>query len=250
MSYRLLCITAHPDDESGAFGGALFTSHRDGVETHLLCLTDGQAASNRGEAQDNAELGRMRRAELAGACEVLGVTSCEVLHYPDGELPQQDFYALTGVVVERIRSLRPQVVLTFGADGNVNLHRDHTMVCFVATAAFHWAGRAAFFPEQLEGGLKPYTPQKLYYSSTPFVRDGDANVPTTPYSFSLELGELLEKKLEAFRQHTTQAKLLEHLRLNAAIRKHLENERYLLAAAPGLIGVAKDTALFAGVKAD
>ena len=59
-------------------------AHRDGVATHLLCLTDGQAAHHRGEASDDAELGRIRRAELAAACEVLGVTNCEILHYPDG----------------------------------------------------------------------------------------------------------------------------------------------------------------------
>ena len=74
MPLRLLCITAHPDDESGGFGGALLMAHRDGVETSLLCLTDGQAAHYRGGVEDDAELGRKRRAELAAACELLEVT--------------------------------------------------------------------------------------------------------------------------------------------------------------------------------
>ena len=252
MPFRLLCVTAHPDDESGAFGGALFMSHRDDVETNLLCLTDGQAARHRGEAADDAELGRMRRAELAAACEVLNVTHCEVLHYPDGELPRQDFYALAGDIAERIRSVRPQVVLTFGGDGGVNLHRDHTMVSVATTAAFHWAGRAEFFPEHLERGLKPYAPQKLYYSSTPFVVVRDrpelAGAATVRYSLTLELGELAETKLEAFRKHSTQAGVL--TRIGDTVRKHLETERYLLAAAPGRISVAEDTALFAGVVPD
>jgi LmbE family N-acetylglucosaminyl deacetylase len=252
LPYRLLCITAHPDDESGAFGGALLMAHRDGVETNLLCLTDGQAAHYRGDAADNADLGRMRREELAAACELLGVTRYEVLHYPDGELLRQDFYALTGVIVERIRTLKPQVVLTFGGDGSVNLHRDHTMVSLAATAAFHWAGRAVYFPEQLEGGLAPYTPQKLYYAGTPFVTVRDhpelANSPTIPWSLSLELGDLSEKRWEAFSKHSSQQGVIDRVRDIAY--QHRMTERYLLAAAPGRIAVSEDHALFAGVAPD
>jgi LmbE family N-acetylglucosaminyl deacetylase len=227
-------------------------AHRDCVETNLLCLTDGQAAHHRGEAADDAELGQMRRAELAAACAVLGVTRHEILHYPDGELPQQDFYALAGVIAERIRSVRPQVVLTFGGDGSVNLHRDHTVVSAATTAAFHWARRAEFFPEHLQRGLQPSSPQKLYYTSTPFVtvrgRPELSTSPTVPYSLTLELGSLSETKLAAFRKHSTQAGVLE--RVGDVIRKHLEVERYLLAAAPGRICVAEDTAIFGGVVPD
>jgi LmbE family N-acetylglucosaminyl deacetylase len=252
LPFRLLCVTAHPDDESGAFGGALLMAHRDGVETNLLCLTDGQAAHHRGEAADDAELGQMRRAELAAACAVLGVTRHQILHYPDGELPQQDFYALAGAVAERIRSVRPQVVLTFGGDGGVNLHRDHTMVSVATTAAFHWAGRREFFAEQLERGLQPYAAQKLYYANTPWVmvrnRPELSASPTVPYSLTLELGKFAERKIEAFRKHSSQVVILD--RVGDVLRKHLGVERYLLAAAPGQIGVTADPALFAGVIPD
>ena len=252
MPFRLLCVTAHPDDESGAFGGALLMAHRDGIETYLLCLTEGQAARHRGEAADDAELGRMRRAELAAACEVLGITRSEVLHYPDGELPRQDFYELAGVIAQHIRTVRPHVVLTFGGDGGVNLHRDHTMVSVATTAAFHWARRAEFFPEQLQRGVRPYAPQKLYYSNTPWVMVRDrpelTASPTVPYSLTLELGSLAETKLAAFHKHSTQAGVLK--RVGDAVRKHLQVEQYLLAAAPGRVAVAEDTALFGGVTPD
>lgn len=253
MSFRLLCIVPHPDDESIAFGGALLKAHRDGAETHLVCLTDGQAARHRGDAQDSAELARMRRAELADAAAVLGLTSYEVLDYPDGALLREDFYALTGEIVARIRSLRPHVVLTFGSDGGGNLHRDHTMTCMVTTAAFHWAGRAPYFTEQLERGLKAYMPQKLYYLSSPFVRmvgkeAPPADTPMVPYSLSLELGELLEQKMIAFYKHSSQVAILDHL--EPELLNRLTSERYLLAAAPGLISVAQDKSLFDGVRPD
>lgn len=246
MPLRLLCITAHPDDESGAFGGALLLAHRDGVETSLLCLTDGQAAHYRGGVEDNAELGRQRRAELAAACELLNVTRHEVMHYPDGELLHQDFYKLTSNIVARIRTLRPQVVLTFGGDGSVNLHRDHTIVSAASTAAFHWAGRTEFFVEQ---DLAPYAPQKLYYASTPFVTVRDrpelSGASTVPYSLTLELGDLTDRKKEAFAKHGSQAGVLE--RVKDIADKHWTTERYLLAAVPGRICVTDDASMFAGV---
>ena len=249
MPLRLLCVTAHPDDESGAFGGALLMAHRDGVDTSLLCLTDGQAAHYRGGVEDNAELGRQRRAELAAASEILGITRIEVLHYPDGELLHQDFYKLVSDVVARIRRLRPQVILTFGGDGSVNLHRDHTVISAATTAAFHWAGRPEFFPE-LE--LEPYAPQKLYYASTPFVtvrnRPELSGAATVPYSLTLTLGELADRKMEAFSKHSSQAGVLE--RVKDIIDQHLKTERYLLAAARGRISVTDDRAMFAGVVED
>lgn len=225
-------------------------AHRDGVDTSILCMTDGQAAHFRGDAADAQELGRMRRAEMDAACAVLGVTRHEVLHYPDGELARQDFYALAGVVVERIRHWRPQVILTFGGDGAVNLHRDHTMISAVATAAFHWASRPEMFPEQ--SGLLPYTPQKLYYASTPFVsvrgRPELANAATVPWSLTLELGPLSERKMEAFAKHHSQQGVLQ--RVGQQVRESMLYERYLLVARRGQTSVTADTAIFGGVVED
>ncbi|WP_446743900.1 PIG-L deacetylase family protein [Silvibacterium acidisoli] len=253
MNRRLLCVTAHPDDESGGFGGALLSSHREGIETNLLCFTDGQAAHYRGDAKDAADLGQRRRSELAEACDVLGVTRHEVLDYEDGELMKEAIHLIIGEVVQRIRLLRPQVVLTFGGDGAVNLHRDHTVISLATTAAFHWAGRPEFFHEQVDGGLAAYTPRKLYYLSTPFVAVRDrpelSNAAVVPWSLSLDTsGDLWEKKIEAFSKHTTQAGVLDRVR--EMIGEHKDYERYLLAAAPQSLDVSEDTALFQGVTAD
>src|SRR5271165_239730 len=69
--FRLLCITAHPDDEAGNFGGTLLTYRERGVETSVICLTPGQAASNRGEAKSDQELACIRKREFAASCEIL-----------------------------------------------------------------------------------------------------------------------------------------------------------------------------------
>jgi LmbE family N-acetylglucosaminyl deacetylase len=245
-----MCFTAHPDDECGAFGGALMRAYQRGFETAVVCLTEGRAASNRGSARSGDELAALRRKEFAAALRVLNVAHGEVLAYPDGELANQDFIRVTTELVERIRRFRPQVVLTFGGDGNVNLHPDHTMACFFATAAFHWAGRTNFAPEQIAAGLLPYRPQKLYYGVAPFLayadREETPKIALTPASLVLELGDLKARKLEAFQQHTTQAELL--VKVKPIFEKTGDEEKYLLAAAPGMRSSPLETDMFAGVE--
>jgi len=250
VALRLMCFTAHPDDECGAFGGALMLAHQRGVETSVVCLTEGRAASNRGSARNGDELAQLRRQEFAAALRVLRVTQGEVLAYPDGDLARQDFTAVTTVLVEHIRRFRPHVVLTFGGDGNVNLHPDHTMVSCFATAAFHWAGRSNFASEQMGQGLLPYRPQKLYYGAAPFLAYANAEEARTialmPASLVLACGDLKARKLEAFMQHATQAELL--TKVKVVFEETGGEEKYLLAAARGMPSSPLETDMFEGIE--
>ena len=96
----MLGITAHPDDEAGAFGGSLLLYHSRGVETYVVCLTSGQAATNRGKARSDEELAVIRRAEFAESCRVLRVTRAEILNYPDGALDRATVCAARCLLVE------------------------------------------------------------------------------------------------------------------------------------------------------
>src|SRR4051812_36658326 len=93
---RLLCVTAHPDDEAAGFGGILLQARDRGIETFVICLTPGQAATHRGGASSDEELSEMRRKEFAESCEHLRVTESVVLDYADGKLDRQSFYDVTG----------------------------------------------------------------------------------------------------------------------------------------------------------
>jgi LmbE family N-acetylglucosaminyl deacetylase len=213
---KLLCITAHPDDEAGAFGGALLLYHDRGVETSVVCLTAGTAARNRGTAKTNEELAALRRSEFAASCKVLGVSHGEVLDYQDGKLDRIDLYQAVGDIALRLRRIRPQVMITFGPDGGLTGHVDHAMAGVVATLAFEWAGRPDRYPEQLEQGLKPHRTQKLYYHTADFILpDNRPPISQPTVTVSLEIGkERFEKKAQAFQQHTTQAPLFERVRKN------------------------------------
>ena len=241
MPLRLLCICAHPDDECFAFGGALALYASRGVETSVLCLTDGQAATNRGEASSGKELGHTRRSEFEASCKVLGATHSEVLDYHDGKLENETLADLAGVLVKHIRRLRPHVVITFGLDGGLNTHPDHTAVSAATSAAFQWAGS----PKRYITSGDLWQPQRLYYlTASFFLPDRRAPLPS-PWTHTLDISSVWDKKKEAFAQHKSQAPLM-----NMAIpvfEKHGLDERYTLAAALAAQPARQSTDLFEGV---
>ncbi len=192
--------------------------------------------------QDHTELGQLRRAELAVSCKLLGIHNYEVLDYNDGQLEFASFSDLAGDLVQRIRILRPHIILTFGGDGAINTHPDHTVTSSVATAAFHWAGSPKRYPTL--GEL--YTPQRLYYLTTNFFIEGRLRHIPAPWTVTLDVAAVLPLRLEAMRAHTTQAPLME--RAGPLIfAKHGNTEHYALAASPVAQPATQSTDLFEGV---
>lgn len=243
---RLLCITAHPDDEAGGFGGTLLQYALRGVETHVICLTPGQAATHRGGARSDEELAAMRRREFAASCRLLHVAGSTVLDYPDAKLDQQNFYSVVGDLTHRIRQIGPQVVITLGPEGGITAHHDHSMASIFATMAFHWSGRTNRFPEQLQAGLAPHRCQKLYYGTAMFALRGRQPVSLSPASAIIELGrEGLEAKIAAFKCHTSQAPLFPIF--EETVRGRGGQELFHLAASVKPRKAEMETDLFAEV---
>ena len=244
--YRLLCITAHPDDEAGAFGGTLALYAERGVEVSVVCLTAGTAARNRGAARTDDELAALRIREFQTSCEFLGIAHGEVLSYPDGQLFRADLNDVVGQLVHRIRTIRPHVVLTFAPDGGLTGHRDHAMAGTFATLAFQAAGRNDRYPEQ---GLRPHRAQKLYYATANFVLPDRAPIAPAPVTARIEVGaERFEKKNQAFMKHQTQSPLFERLRKN--LGRMPTTEMFHLAATREPQEAKLETDLFEDVTAD
>lgn len=247
--HRLLCFTAHPDDEAGGFGGTLHHYSERGVETHVICLTPGQAATHRGGAKSDAELSEMRRQEFDAACRLLRVTNGIVLNYPDGRLDRQDLMTVVEDLTRRIRELRPQVIMTMGPEGAITAHPDHTMVSIFATMAFHWASRTNRFQEQLQSGLQPHRAQKLYYGTTLFTMPGRQPVALSPSSAKIELGQKgIDAKVAAFKCHTSQSPLFPFF--EETVRRRGSQELFHLAASLTPAKSQFETDLFAGVVED
>ena len=238
---KLLCVTAHPDDECFAFGGALMLAAERGIETSVVCFTDGQAATNRGTATTPAELGQMRRREFAASCKILGVTHHEVLDYQDGQLEFAEFSKAAALLVERVRRDRPQIVLTFGGDGALNTHADHSMVSFFTTAAVQWAAQAKRYPT-----LGPiHSVERLYFATYSFFFPGRPAPLPAPWTVAIDTKRFEQRKFEAFRAHTTQYPLME--RFQGFFEKRASQEHYTLAATPTTQPAEHATDLFAGL---
>lgn len=241
MGLKLMCVTAHPDDECFGFGGALALAAERGVEIYLVCLTDGQAARNRGDAATGEALGKMRREELRRSCEVLGVTHHELLDFHDARLEFVEFPVAAGQLVERMRRFKPDVVLTFGGDGALNLHPDHMMTSMLTTAAFHWSWQPKRYPQA--GEL--HKAKRLYYLTNNFLVPDRPPLMPMPWTVVLDIRSVQEQKMEACRQHLSQAPLIEMAK--EIFAKHGAEECYALVATAEPRAARQMTDLFEGL---
>jgi len=244
---RILCITAHPDDEAAAFGGTLRLYHERDAETYVVCLTPGQAASHRGTAKTDHELATIRRKEFAASCEILGVSRGVVLDYADGKLHRLDLYTVVEELVRHIRTFQPNVMITFGPDGGVTGHTDHSMASVFATLAYEWAGRANRYPDQLIDGMKPHQAQKLYYATADFSLPDRPPISPAPVTTVIDIGNYLITKVAAFEAHTTQAPVFPVVKETLA---RSPQERFHLAATTVPQTVEQETDLLAGLETE
>lgn len=155
---RLLCVLAHPGDESLAVGGTLARYAAEGVETHLVVATRGEHGWPGAPEEDPGprSLAVLREAELHAAAATLGVRGVEILGYPDGRVEQVDPTAAVACLSGHLRRVRPRVVITFPPDG-ITGHPDHIAVSQLTTAAVILAA------DPSSGEIPAHRVAKLYY---------------------------------------------------------------------------------------
>jgi len=240
----LAAVFAHPDDETFACGATLARYAAAGVRCDLLCATDGDAGKASGvSVGSREELGRLRRAELHEAARRLGVGRVHTLGLPDGALGAGDQDELVGEFVRFLRETRPQVVVTFGPEGAPNAHRDHRAISRAATAAFFLAGLPTAFAAQLDDGLAPHAPRRLYYTSwEPPTPTSAVRHHAVPLTARLDARPWNDAKRAAFELHRTQHALRDKFEAQAMA----DHEAYALAAGePQPAPIVDD--LFAGL---
>ncbi|ACU34672.1 mycothiol conjugate amidase Mca [Actinosynnema pretiosum subsp. pretiosum] len=173
---RLMAVHAHPDDESSKGAATMAKYVAEGHEVMVVTCTGGEAGSILNPAMDRPEvlanMGEIRRAEMARAAEILGIQH-RWLGFVDSGLPEGDplpplpegCFALVPLeesvppLVEVIREFRPHVIVTYDENGGYP-HPDHIRCHEVSIAAFDAAGDPDAHPELGE----PWQPLKLYYS--------------------------------------------------------------------------------------
>jgi N-acetyl-1-D-myo-inositol-2-amino-2-deoxy-alpha-D-glucopyranoside deacetylase len=211
---RLLLVHAHPDDESIGTGATMAKYAAEGAQVTLVTCTLGELgevippslAHLAAESEDR--LGEYRIGELAAACDLLGVTDHRFLGgpgrwrdsgmmgTPDNTDPrcfwQADVAEAAAALLEVIREVRPQVLVTYDANGFYG-HPDHIQAHRVAWRAFELA----------QTGQPPRTDRlagtdrlaKFYATAAPDSAQVTTEIDATPY---------FERKLAAMRAHATQ----------------------------------------------
>jgi LmbE family N-acetylglucosaminyl deacetylase len=174
---RMLLSLAHPDDESFGMAGTIARYVGEGVQVYLICATNGDVGvADPHFMEDYTSVAQLRMAELCCAAQTLGLAHIYPLGYrdsgmmgsPDNQHPESLYAADLDEVARRItaiiREVRPQVVVTFDPYGGYG-HPDHIKMHQATVRAFEAAGDPQRYPEQVAGGLLPYRPQKLYFTT-------------------------------------------------------------------------------------
>jgi LmbE family N-acetylglucosaminyl deacetylase len=178
----LMTVHAHPDDETISTGGAMAKAVAEGRRVVLVTCTRGEQGEIVVPAMDTPDnhrrLGELRAAELELAMGELGVTEWENLGYRDSDMMgregnrdprcfwQADLDEAAGRLTWLVRRYQPDVITTYNDFGGYG-HPDHIRTHDVAVRAFDRAGDPAWYPAQLEDGLAPWTPSKLYETAIP-----------------------------------------------------------------------------------
>ena len=165
QSLKLMCIFAHPDDESLGAGGTLARSAAEGVETYLVTATRGERGRF-GTSKESPGLdvvGKVRESELRAAAKELGIREVNFLDYVDGDLDKANPREAIAKIAPHIRRIKPHVVITFGPEGAYG-HPDHIAISQFATAAtVRAADRGYEIPGVSAGALPPHAVSKFYY---------------------------------------------------------------------------------------
>lgn len=248
---RLLLVHAHPDDESIGTGATMARYAAEDAHVTLVTCTLGELGEiippSLAHLADSggARLGEYRIGELAAACAELGVTDHRFLGGPGrwrdsgmmGTAANDDprcFWRAdageaAGALLEVIREVRPQVLVTYDANGFYG-HPDHIQAHRVAWRAFQQAGG--------------YGLRKFYATATP-----DSARVTTEIDGTAYFGA----KMAAMRAHATQITVsAPYFALSNNITQRASGVEYyaLLAGTVGPRGRAdaRETDLFAAAQ--
>ena len=230
----ILVVHAHPDDESISTGGILAKYSAEGLRTVLAYGTRGEAGEILNPEfvapKPGLNIKEIREIELAAAVKVLAVEAVYFLGYRDSGMAgspennhpqafaQADIQEATARLVEIIRRVRPQVIVTYNEKGTY-LHPDHIMANRVTLRAFQASGDSQF---EIGEALDPWQPSKLYYTAIPLERirrmyrivkergeepgfDPDViGTPEEKITAVVDVREYLSQKLEALNCHQSQ----------------------------------------------
>jgi N-acetyl-1-D-myo-inositol-2-amino-2-deoxy-alpha-D-glucopyranoside deacetylase len=231
-----MLVHAHPDDETVGTGATMAHYAAAGVQITLVTCTLGEEGEIHVpelallEASEADQLGGYRLTELNAACAALGVTDHRFLggagRYRDSGMMgldtnknqrcfwQADLEEAAGHLLEIMREVRPQVMITYDENGFYG-HPDHIQSHRVAMRAAELATAEGFGPAKiywtampksvLEAGINAFAES----TDNPFagierVEDFPFGTPDDQIAARIDGTDYHEAKVAAMRAHATQ----------------------------------------------
>ncbi|MFF4011544.1 PIG-L deacetylase family protein [Streptomyces sp. NPDC001717] len=242
----LLGVFAHPDDESLLAGGVLAQHAASGAATAVVTTTWSPDSH--------------RAPELAEALAVLGAGDPRLLGFADARVPDSapgrprlcdaPIEEVVGLIVGHVRAVRPRIVVTHDAYGQLTGHPDHVRTHQATVLAFHEAGLEHFRPDTGE----PWRPEVLYAATHPHSGVGELtallervgkkvlSVPDEYVTATVDVtGRSLERKWAAILSHRSEAARERSLpgilaRLPARVRESIIATEYFTRLGTGAAG--------------
>lgn len=275
----LLLVHAHPDDESIFTGATMAKYAAERAQVTLVTCTMGELGVNprtRSVAASGSQLAKVRARELETACATLGVTDHRFLGSPGewrdsgpagapSNVDPRSFCAAdmdkaANDLIEVIREVRPQVIVTYDANGFYG-HPDHIQAHRVAWHAYQLACNplltkfyATTMPRSiLAGAMMPLAGPAAQKRSRleGALRLGAADEEVTT---EINATAYLNVKMAALKAHTTQISVAGPFFKAAGLMgmRALGTEYYALlagpsGAVPGTYDQLREDDLFTGV---
>ncbi len=187
---RVLAVQPHYDDNDIAAGGTLAKLAAQGTEILYLTVTDdlvGVVDQSLAEADMLAGL----KADLERAGEIIGVKDRFWLGYPDAG--QYDYFDVRRGIIQHIRAIRPDFVITCDPWMPYEFHNDHIM-----------AGRAAADAASLYGLMRIETDPAVDAAYEAHDLLGIAFYASAYPNTVVDISDVWAKKREAVDQYRMQ----------------------------------------------
>jgi len=182
MKLDVLAIGAHPDDVELSCGGTLIKLVKQGRKIGIVDLTAGELGT-RGTPD-------IRKREAAEAASIIGATSRECLHMPDGNIEASMENRLD--LVRTIRKYRPEVLLM---PYSIDRHPDHERAFAICREAWFLSGLEKV-ETTLDGAKQTSFRPRAYYS---FMQWHEFSP-----SFIVDISEEYDQRMNAVRAFRSQ----------------------------------------------
>jgi LmbE family N-acetylglucosaminyl deacetylase len=185
----VVAVGAHPDDAEIACGGTLAKLAQQGYTVGIIDLTDG-------EPTPRSPSPEVRLQEAKQAAAKLGVPIRVTLELPNRRL--FDSFEARVALAKEFRRYRPRVVIGFG-DKTPMASPDHWQAMQITDAAVFYS-RLTKWDEHFDGLPVHHVSTQLYFrlAFEPMALAGFSS------HFTVDIGDTLEKKIEAIRCYKTQ----------------------------------------------